>query len=124
MNDENTRIADLKAAQRAFVDARDWSQFHTPKNLAMACAIEASELMELFLWVSEQGPAQRPEPSPERIREEVADIALCLLNFCNATGIDLASAIEMKMAKNALKYPAEAVRGRAEKYDEIRRSKD
>ena len=122
MTDAETPIAALKAMQARFVAERDWKPFHTPKNLAMAVAIEAAELMELFLWVRDEGdgPTRNPAPRAE-IEAEVADVALCLFNLCNALDVDLASAVEAKVALNAAKYPAEQVRGRAEKYDFYRR---
>jgi len=117
MSDEATPLAALKARVAAFVEARDWGQYHAPKNLAMAIACEAAELMELFLWMD--APASRAvsaEARP-RIEAEAADIAICLLNLCNVAGIDLAAAVERKLVEADAKYPADKVRGRAEKYD-------
>jgi NTP pyrophosphatase (non-canonical NTP hydrolase) len=110
MNDQSTTLADIKARIAAFAHERDWERYHTPKNLACAVAAEAGELIELFLW---QDEARR-----ERLEEEAADVAICLLNLCQVAGIDLASAIERKMRANAEKYPADKVRGSSRKYDE------
>ena len=101
----------------AFRDARNWKQFHNPKDLAAALSIEAAELQELFLW---QHPDNLDLDSPakkERIEEEVADVASFLLLLCNELEIDLADAVQRKIVKNAAKYPAEKVRGSSKKYD-------
>ncbi|HCP45995.1 MAG TPA: nucleotide pyrophosphohydrolase [Deltaproteobacteria bacterium] len=98
-----------------FMDERDWGQYHTPKNLAAAIAVEAAELQEIYLWRAGDDPCADKR---EAIEAEVADIAICLLNFCNRTQIDLDAAVRSKLAIAAQKYPAERVRGRREKYDE------
>jgi NTP pyrophosphatase (non-canonical NTP hydrolase) len=120
MTDESTPLRALKERVAAFVAARDWAQYHAPKNLAMAIACEAAELMELYLWVDAAGSRELTgEPAKRtRVEDEVADVAICLLNLCNVVGIDLAAAVEKKLADADAKYPPEKVRGRAEKYDE------
>lgn len=123
MNDESTTVAQLKALQGRFVEERDWSRFHSAKNLAIACSVEASELLELFLWVDDEGQhteGARSEPARADVEAEIADVALCLMSLCNALGVDLAGAMERKVARNAERYPATVVRGRAEKYHQIR----
>ena len=119
--DENTTIATLKAEVLAFAQARDWEQFHSPKNLSMAIAAEAAELMEPLLWVStEESRAIMGRPEKRAaLQDELADIVVYCLEFANQTGIDLASAIRAKMACNARKYPVEKARGRSEKYNEL-----
>jgi dCTP diphosphatase len=114
MSDEKTTLADLKAAMQAFVDERDWSQFHNPKNLSMALAIEAAELMEHFQWLTpESAAAVRESPEQmQQVREELADVLCFALSFANALQIDIATAVREKMVKNAAKYPAEKFRGR------------
>ena len=114
MSDKNTTLADLKTAMQAFVDERDWSQFHNPKNLSMAIAIEAAELMEHFQWLTPQAAASVADSPVElqQIREELADILCFALSFANALNIDIATAVREKMVKNAAKYPAEKFRGR------------
>jgi NTP pyrophosphatase (non-canonical NTP hydrolase) len=112
VNDERTTVAQLKQLVADFVAQRDWQQFHDAKNLSMAIAIEAAELMEHFQWLrSDQldgiDPVQR-----EKIAEELADVAAFLLSLCNALGVDLSSAMKKKMTKNAAKYPAQEFRGR------------
>lgn len=120
-NDATTTLAELKTRILAFARERDWEQFHAPKNLSMALAAEAAELMEHFLWVDPaDSVARASEPvRRQKIEEELADIVIYALEFANMTQIDLAAAIEAKMQANARKYPVEKARGRADKYDEL-----
>ncbi len=113
-SDQTTTVQDLKTAVAEFVDARDWQQFHDPKNLCMSIAIEAAELMEHFQWLrSDQvKPDDLDDKTREQIAEELADILCFALSFANATGIDIATALRNKMVKNAAKYPADQFRGR------------
>jgi len=106
---------------RRFRDARDWSQFHTPKNLAAAIAIEAAELQEQFLWKTDKEIAQNLEASPKRdsVVEEVADIFLFALLLADRLGIDVGQAIADKLAVNEQKYPVALARGNARKYTEL-----
>jgi dCTP diphosphatase len=119
--DADMRLAELKERVLAFARERDWEQFHSPKNLSMALAAEAGELMENFLWVTTEESAQtaRDPKRREAIEHEIADIVIYALQFANQTGIDLASAIATKMAVNARKYPVEKARGRSAKYTEL-----
>ena len=117
MNDSPT-LAQLQARVRAFADARDWERFHSPRNLAMALSVEASELLELYLWSADDGPQPLNPDRADKVAEEAADVLFCLLNFCERAGVDLAAALERGMAKAERKYPADRVRGRALKYDE------
>lgn len=103
---------------RRFRDERDWAQFHNPKDMSMALSIEASELMEHFLWKTPDEVAARVEEKREQIEEEVADVAIYLVELADILGIGLFEAMERKMAKNAAKYPAEKVRGSSLKYNE------
>lgn len=114
MNDQTTTICELKAAVAAFVEARDWRQFHDPKNLAMSIAIESAELMEHFQWLrSDQvSPDAWSDETRQDIADELADILCFALSFANAAEIDIASAIQAKMVKNEQKYPKEQFRGR------------
>ena len=121
LTDSTASIAELKSRILSFVRERDWEQFHAPKNLSMALAAEAAELMEHFLWTTPEksreialDPAKR-----SKIAEELADVVIYAFEFANATGLDVAGAVEGKMAANALKYPVEKARGRAEKYTEL-----
>jgi dCTP diphosphatase len=121
LTDSTTTLADLKARVLAFVRARDWEQFHSPKNLSMALAAESGELMEHFLWSTpEQSKTVAADPVKRgKIADELADVVIYALEFANITGLDLAAAIETKMAANAQKYPVEKAKGRAEKYTEL-----
>ncbi len=120
-NDSNTTVADLKTRVLAFVRERDWEQFHSPKNLSMALAAEAGELMEHFLWATpEQSKAIAADAAKrQKIADELADVVVYALEFANATGLDLAASIEAKMMANGKKYPVEKAKGRSEKYDEL-----
>lgn len=114
MNDAETTVADLKRILGEFVEQRDWSQFHSPKNLAMSLAIEAAELMEHFQWLDVQD-SRTVVLQPERrqaIAEEIADVLCYTLAIANSMELDLAAAFEHKMTKNRLKYPADQFRGR------------
>ena len=119
--DPTTTVAELKARVLAFARERDWEQFHSPKNLSMALAAETGELMEHFLWATpEQSVALAADPAKRaKIADELADVVVYALEFANITGLDVAAAIDRKMAANALKYPVEKARGRADKYDEL-----
>ncbi len=121
LTDSITTLAELKTRVLAFARERDWEQFHAPKNLSMALAAEAGELMEHFLWATpEESRAVVNDPAKRlKIAEELADVVIYALEFANMTGLDVAAAIEAKMAANAKKYPVEKARGRAEKYTEL-----
>jgi NTP pyrophosphatase (non-canonical NTP hydrolase) len=99
-------LASLRDALREFAAARDWRQFHTPKNLAMAMIVEAAELVEHFQWLTpEQSLSLAPEKLAE-VRDEVADTLIYLVELADALGIDPIAAARDKIAKNAVKYPA------------------
>ena len=117
MSDQTATIAQLRQAVQAFVDERDWRQFHTPKNLTMSLAIEAAELMEHFQWL-DVGESLAHGRNPARrgdIADEMADVACYLLSLANALDIDLSDAVLAKLVKNADKYPANEFRGRSER---------
>jgi NTP pyrophosphatase (non-canonical NTP hydrolase) len=116
-NDANTTVAELRKLVADFVAERDWSQYHTPKNVSMALAIEAAELMEHFQWLTPEESRELPQ-SPEKlaaVAEEIADVVGYSFALANELGLDLATAIRAKMIKNAQKYPAEQYRGRYSK---------
>jgi NTP pyrophosphatase (non-canonical NTP hydrolase) len=104
---------------RKFRDDREWKQFHNPKDLAVSIAIEAAELLELFQWKSAQESARFAGENRERVSEEIADVAIYLVELADITGIDLAKAIDAKLEKNAGKYPVEKSRGRSTKYTDL-----
>lgn len=112
--DEETTVADLRGEIAAFVRERDWEQFHDPKNLSMAIATEAAELMEHFRWVkSDTAHDVVADPVVQtEVAEELADILAFAFSFANAAHIDITTAMRNKMAKNAQKYPADAYKGR------------
>lgn len=112
-------LGELQALIRGFRDARDWTQFHTLKDLAAAIAVEAAELQEILLW-------QRPEDEPEllarrrgEIEAELADVFIQVANFSLAAEVDLAQAVLGKLAENEAKYPVEKAHGRALKYTDL-----
>jgi dCTP diphosphatase len=119
--DSSTTVAEIKTRVLAFARERDWEQFHAPKNLSMALAAEAGELMEHFLWATPEASRTIASDAAKRkkIEEELADVVIYALEFANMTGIDVAAAIETKMAANAAKYPVEKARGRSDKYTEL-----
>jgi NTP pyrophosphatase (non-canonical NTP hydrolase) len=104
---------------RKFRDDRDWKQFHNPKDLAVSISIEAAELLELFQWKSGEESARFAAENRERVSEELADVAIYLIELADITGIDLAKAIEAKLEKNAEKYPIDKSRGRSTKYTDL-----
>ena len=105
----------LRDKLRAFAEARDWDQFHSPKNLSMALMVETAELMEHFQWLTEAQSADLPDEDKHAVGEELADILLYLVRLSDKLGVDLLEAALHKLEKNALKYPAELVRGSAKK---------
>ena len=118
-NDANTTVAELRQLIADFVAERDWSQFHSPKNVSMALAIEAAELMEHFQWLTTDA-SRRLADDPGKlseIGEELADVIGYSLALSNELGIDVSSAIRNKMVKNAQKYPADEFRGRYSRED-------
>jgi len=104
---------------RKFRDDRDWKQFHDPKNLAVSISIEAAELLELFQWMSGEESARFAAQNQERVSEEIADVAIYLIELADITGIDLVKAIDAKLEKNAKKYPVDKSRGVSTKYTDL-----
>ena len=97
----------------AFRNARDWEQFHNPKDLAVAISVEAGELLEQFLW------KQPAEANREKVKEEIADILAYTLLLSHHYGFDAAEILKEKIAKNELKYPIDKAKGNARKYNEF-----
>jgi dCTP diphosphatase len=114
-------LAEIVAAVRRFRDDRDWGQFHTPKNLAAAVAIEAAELQERFLWKSDAEVDQDLADAARKagVAEEIADVVMFAMLLSDRLGIDLAEAITTKLAANERKYPVKLARGNARKYTEL-----
>ncbi len=111
--DDTTTVQDLKTVVDNFVDDRDWAQFHSPKNLSMALAVEASELMDLFKWKTvEEAQEEMKDKLLEDAADELADIMIYSIAFANRNGIDIAKAVTSKMEKNKAKYPADQFKGK------------
>jgi dCTP diphosphatase len=112
---DNHSITAIQEAVREFRDAREWRQFHSPKNLSMSIAIEAAELMEHFQWLTtEQATAltQADSPARQAVTEELADVLIYCFSLADIVGCDVAEIIFDKLSKSAQKYPAEEYRGR------------
>ena len=109
----------LRESIAAFAAERDWDQFHNPKNLAMALAGEAGELLEHFQWLTFNEAANLAPATRDEVALECADVLLFLLRLADKLGINLVAAAEKKLALNALKYPVEKSRGKATKYDKL-----
>jgi len=112
-------IQDLRIRLRQFAAERDWDQFHSPKNLAMALSVESAELLEHFQWLSDAESAALAPERRERIREELADVLLYLIRLADKLDIDLATAATDKLTVNAKKYPIQKARGSNKKYTEF-----
>jgi len=111
-------LEELRLRLRDFVAERDWDKFHSPKNLAMALAVECAELVEQFQWLSEEQSARPDAARLARVEAELADILVYLVRIADRLDVDLLAATGRKLEENARKYPAERVRGKALKYDE------
>lgn len=98
---------------RAFRDERDWQQFHNSKDLALALSIEASELLELFLWKGNE------DANPDKLKEELADVFMYALLLADKQGLDVRQIVEDKMKRNNEKYPVDKAKGSAKKYNEL-----
>jgi len=120
--DGSTRVNDLEHLRdqlREFAAARDWDQFHSPKNLAMALATEAGELLEIFQWLTEAQSRSLDTAAGAAASEEVADVLLYLIRLSDTLGIDLIAAAKRKLVANAEKYPVDKARGSSRKYTEL-----
>lgn len=111
-------LEELKLTLRAFAEARDWEQFHSPKNLAMALSVEAAELLEHFQWLTEHESASLAPARRDEVEQEIADVLLYLVRLADRLDIDLMDAARRKIRINEQKYPAETVRGSSKKYTE------
>jgi dCTP diphosphatase len=111
-------LRELQQRLAAFAAARDWEQFHSPKNLAMALVVEAAELVEEFQWLTEEQSRELSAERRARVRLELADVFIYLLRIADRLGVDLLAAANDKFALNERKYPTERVRGDSRKYTE------
>ncbi len=120
-SDEVTTVAELKNHVQVFVAERDWTKYHSPKNLATSIAIEAAELMELYQWVSdkEAGKILRDKRKYRELEEELADIIIYCLSLASVANIDVSRAVISKIDRNRTKYPVERVKGDYKKYTEL-----
>jgi NTP pyrophosphatase (non-canonical NTP hydrolase) len=108
-------IEQLQVRLRAFARARDWEQFHTPKNLAMALTGEVGELVEIFQWLTpDEAAAVLDGPRADDVEDELADVLIYLLRLADVLGVDLVAAANAKLDRNEFRYPADEVRGRAD----------
>jgi NTP pyrophosphatase (non-canonical NTP hydrolase) len=108
----------LRDALQRFAAERDWDQFHSPKNLAIALSVEASELLEHFQWITESESKLLPPEKLEKVRDEMADVLIYLVRLSDKLAVDLLKVAFEKIDKNARKYPADRVRGSSKKYTE------
>ena len=117
---EDFGLEDLRSAISAFIQERDWEQFHSPKNLAMALSVEVAEIVEHFQWLTEEESKNLPPGKLAEVREEIGDVMIYLTELADKLGIDPVEAAKAKMTINGQKYPAELVKGKASKYTEYR----
>ncbi len=113
-----TELEQLRLKLREFAAERDWDQFHSPKNLAMALSVEASELVECFQWLTEEQSRALSAEQLAAVTDEIADIQLYLIRLADKLDVDIRKAVSAKFRKNEAKYPADKVRGSARKYNE------
>jgi len=113
---KQTDLSRLKGDLRKFAKKRDWDKFHSPKNLSMALAVEASELLEHFQWLTEKESVQLDREALRAIAQEIADVQIYLVRLADKLGIDITAAVLKKMQLNESRYPARLVRGSAKKY--------
>jgi NTP pyrophosphatase (non-canonical NTP hydrolase) len=118
------QLDELRELLREFTRERDWSRFHTPKNLAAALSVEASELLEPFTWLASGDRTELDETKLTSVRHEMADVFAYLIMLADALDVDLHRALIEKMALNRAKYPADKVRGDARKYSDYKAGQD
>lgn len=115
MND----LIELRDQLRQFAEDRDWDQFHSPKNLASALAVEAAELLEPFQWLTEAQSQALSDEQSTAVRQEMADVLIYLVRLADKLNVDLTAVARDKIAENAAKYPIGKVRGSARKYSDL-----
>ncbi|WP_229007200.1 nucleotide pyrophosphohydrolase [Methylophilus sp. Leaf408] len=115
-NQTTDSLLTLRRRINAFVEARDWAQFHSPKNLAMAMIVEVAEVVEHFQWMTEQESRQLDADTKEKVGHELADTFVYLMRIAEVCGIDLIAATNAKIDLNAQKYPVEKCKGSNDKY--------
>ena len=112
-------LSDITRRINEFRDARDWKQFHNPKDMALSISIEAAELMEQFQWKNEAEYAGQIENNREAVADEMADVAICLFELTDLMKMDLGEEMLRKLEKNAAKYPAQKAKGSNRKYNDL-----
>jgi dCTP diphosphatase len=118
-NDSQVQLQQLKDVIQEFIAERDWQKFHSPKNIALKLSVEAGELLEKFAWMKEEDSFTELEKNRQEIEDEVADVFILLLAFCNAAKIDLSSAMIHKLQEVTAKYPVEKAKGVYTKYNKL-----
>jgi NTP pyrophosphatase (non-canonical NTP hydrolase) len=118
VSDNKTTLQDLKNRVSSFADERDWKQFYNAKSMSMDIAVEAAELMDIFVWTQEKDIDERFQQKKCAVEHEVADILFALLTFAQQYNIDLSQALVNKMQHNAQKYPVDLCKGKNKKYNE------
>jgi NTP pyrophosphatase (non-canonical NTP hydrolase) len=113
-----SELTELRDKLRAFAEERDWDQFHSPKNLASALAVEAAELLEPFQWLTEEQSKNLSDKQRSAVTDELADVQIYLIRLADKLDVDLLQAVRAKMVGNAEKYPATAFKGTARKYSD------
>lgn len=115
MTDDATTLSDLRERVASFVAAREWEPFHTPKNLAMALAVEAAELMEHFTWLDGEQAAEAMQDGDKRaaVADEMADVLIYALSLANVLGVDVSEAVLAKLERNEERFPVDEWRGKA-----------
>ena len=113
------RISDATRKIREFRDARDWKQFHTPKDVALSLVLEAAEVLEHFQWKTNEEVKAHVDHHRDEIGEELADVMYWVLLMSHDLGVDIARALEKKIQKNEQRYPVEKARGKHTKYDKL-----
>jgi NTP pyrophosphatase (non-canonical NTP hydrolase) len=111
-------LNDISHYLTAFAKARDWEQYHSPKNLCMALSVECAELMEHFQWLTEAQSHQLSPEQQEAVGEEIVDVLLYSIRLASVLNLDLPNAIQQKTQKNEAKYPVDKVKGSAKKYNQ------
>ncbi len=111
-------MQELVKRLRLFAEARDWEQFHSPKNLAMALAVEVAEIVEHFQWLTEEESRGLGEDKRAELADEIGDVMIYLVNLSDKLGVDPLRAAAEKLEKNEKKYPVGLVKGKSQKYTE------
>ena len=109
----------LRDTVRAFAAERDWDQFHSPKNLAMALSVEAAELLEHFQWLTEEASKNLSDSKRAEVKLELADVLIYLVRLADKLDVDLFAAAKEKISLNAAKYPIDKAKGSMKKYTEL-----